>query len=107
MDRVKQMIGNCQGTIPLLCSADLRRLGRLASLFLGVVVPAANLAAELQGRDAYDSTEDLREMALIGETGRLSCAGQGELRVAQVLLRAFNSALQNVLVWRQACAYLE
>jgi hypothetical protein len=74
---------------------------------LGVVVPAANLAAELHWRDAHDSTEDLREMALVGEAGRLSCAGQGDLRIAQVLLRAFNSAPQDVLVWGQACAYLE
>ena len=72
-----------------------------------MVVPAANLAAKPHWRDAHDSTEDLREMALIGETGRRTRAGQGDLRIAQVLLRAFNSALQDVLVWRQSCAYLE
>jgi hypothetical protein len=58
--------------------------------FLGVVVPAANAAAEPHWRDAHDSTEDLREMTLIGEAGRPSCAGQGDLRIAQVLLGAFN-----------------
>jgi hypothetical protein len=68
-------------------------------LFLVVVVPVANLAAKLHWRDAHDSTEDLREMALIGEAGRRSCAGQGDLRIAQVSLRAFNSAPQDVLVW--------
>lgn len=75
--------------------------------FLGVLVPAANLTAEPHWRDAHDSTKDLREMALIGEAGRRSCAGQGDLRIAQVLLRALNSAPQDVLVWGQACAYLE
>ena len=78
-----------------------------AKSFLGVVVPAANLAAEFHWRGARDSTEDLREMTLIGEAGRLSRAGQGELRIEQVLLRAFNSAPQDVLVWGQTCAYLE
>jgi hypothetical protein len=75
--------------------------------FLGVVVPVVNLAPELHRRDAHDSPEDFREMALIGEAGRLTCAGQGDFRIAQVLLGAFNSALQDVLVWGQACAYLE
>jgi hypothetical protein len=59
--------------------------------FSGVVVPTANLAAEPYWRDPHDSTEDLREMTLIGEAGRRSCAGQGDLRIAQVLLRAFSS----------------
>jgi hypothetical protein len=36
---------------------------------------AANIAAELRRRDAYDSAKDLREMTLIGEADRCSCAG--------------------------------
>ena len=76
-------------------------------VFLDVVVSAANLAAEPHWRDAHDSTEDLREMTLIGKAGRRSSAGQGDLWIAQALLRAFNSAPQNVLVWGQACAYPE
>ena len=79
----------------------------LKEFSLGVVVPAANLAAELGWRDAHDSTENLGEMTLIGEAGGRTCAGQGNLRIAQVLLRAFNSAPQDVLVWGQTCAYLE
>ena len=73
----------------------------------GVVVPVAHLAPELHWRDAHDSTEDLREMTLIGEAGRRSCAGQRNLRIAQVLLRALNPAPQDVFVRGQACACLE
>ena len=52
-----------------------RPFGPLASrmckeFFFGVIVPAANVAAEPHWRDAHDSTEDLREMTLIGEAGR-------------------------------------
>jgi hypothetical protein len=50
--------------------------------FLGVVVPGFNLAPELHRRDAHDSPEDFREMALIDEAGRLTCAGQGDLACA-------------------------
>jgi hypothetical protein len=75
--------------------------------FLSVVVPAANLAAEPHWRDTHDSTEDLREMTLIGEAGRRSCAGQADLRFAQVLLCPLNSALLDVFVRGQACAYPE
>jgi hypothetical protein len=88
----------------------LNRWRTISAFFLrplSVVVPGFNLAPELHGRDAHNSTEDLREMTLIGEAGRRSRAGQGDLRIAQVLLRAFNSAPQDVLVWGQACAYLE
>ena len=68
---------------------------------------AADLAPELHWRDAHHSTEDLRKMALIGEASRRSCAGQADPQIAQVLLRAFNSALQDVFVRGQACACLE
>ena len=75
--------------------------------FWGAGVPAANIAAELHRRDAYNSTEDLREMTLIREADRFSCAGQRDFRITQVLLRTFDSAHQNVLVRGQACACLE
>jgi hypothetical protein len=82
-------------------------LSHVQRVLFSAVVPGANLAAEPHWRDAHDSTEDFREMTLIGEAGRRYCAGQGDFRIAQVLLRAFNSAPQDVLVWGQAGAYLE
>lgn len=39
-----------------------------------MIVPVANLAAELHWRDPHNATEDLREMTLIGEAGRCPCA---------------------------------
>ena len=97
------MIGNSQRNDTPAVLNGLAPLGTVSLLQvlgvpLGVVVLAADLAAKPHWRDATDSTEDLGEMTLIGEAGRRSCAGHGDLRIAQVLLRAFNSAPQDVLV---------
>src|SRR5271170_5705460 len=75
--------------------------------FLGAVIHGVNFAAEPHWRNSHDSTEYLCEMTLVGESDRSSRPGQGDLRIAQVLLCAFNSAPQDVLVRGQTCTYLE
>jgi hypothetical protein len=46
-------------------------------------------------------------MTLVGKAGSRACSCHGDIGIAQILFGALDSALQNVLVRRQARALLE
>ena len=65
------------------------------------------LTAILKRCDTCHSTENLGEVTLIGKSGCNGGFAYGVLRITQVLLRALNSALQDISVRSQAGARLE
>jgi hypothetical protein len=67
----------------------------------------SSLTTVLHGRDSNLPAKDLCEMTLVGEASRNARIADAKLRIAEISLRTFDSALQDILIGSQACTRLE